>query len=169
MTFATIARNLKLAATAFATLLTITSTAPTAFAQVNLGQTAKVQIPFAFEVGSRHFEPGLYTLHIQSEHILQVQGPQLQGKIDSATLMINADSNVIKPTTGKAIFQHVDGKYFLAQLFTANSSTHLDCVKSPEQIHAQSNAKAERLARQSQPTPLTPESKTELTTLALLR
>ena len=125
-------RSLKFAAAAFAAVLTLTAGIPAAQAQTNLRELAKVSVPFGFEVGSQHFEPGVYTISKQNESILRVSG-----KDGAALLMANNESSIKTTESGKAVFEQVGGKFFLTQIWTVGSTDHLVSVKTSQYKRAQ--------------------------------
>ena len=122
-----ITRSLKFVASAFVAVLTLAAGVPAAQAQFGPRQADKVTVPFAFEIGSKHFAPGTYTVGLQNGCILRVANEE-----QSATLMVNRDGGLKITDTGKAVFQRVGDKYFLTQVWTVGSSDHLVSVKTRE-------------------------------------
>jgi hypothetical protein len=95
-----------------------------------------VNVPFGFELGSRHFEPGVYTIKTPGQGIVELQGNSNVGMI----LTIDGESN--RPTkTTKVVFDRYGDHYFLRQIwFHADETTYLECPES----------KAEKQAKRSE-------------------
>ncbi len=151
-----ITRSLKLAASAFAALLTLAAGIPAAHAQGVRSDISKINVPFSFEVGSAHFAPGTYTISRRS-FILTVEGEK-----NSALLMVLSEQNHNVPEKGKAVFQHIGDKFFLTQVWNAGNADHLECPRTPEMKRAQ---RIQQAALRTEPTATKPES----VILALLR
>ncbi len=99
-----------------------------------------VQVPFSFENGSHHLPPGRYTVSLTLEHFLFVRGDR-----DGTNFMVQADQSLSPAAKGKLVFTRYGNRYFLREVWTAGSSTHVLCRKSSEekqlqQLIAQSNA-----------------------------
>ena len=106
----------------------------------SLHNPISVTIPFSFENGSQHMEPGRYTVSLTQENILL-----LRGDANGTNFMVQADQSGRPAEHGKLVFHRYGSRYFLGEVWTAGSSTHLICRRSPAekqqlQILAQNNA-----------------------------
>jgi len=102
-----------------AAVLTLASTPSTLNAQT-LRDQAQFKVPFAFEIGSEHFAPGVYTLGMLNQVTLIVRGTG-----HAAFAPMKSDSNGKSIATGKVVFHRVGGQYFLGEVWTAGSTDHL--------------------------------------------
>jgi hypothetical protein len=114
-----------------------------AFAPVALpchGQTAghamSVNVPFGFELGSQHFEPGTYTIHTPEVGVVEIQGSS------TSAMGLTREEQSTKPTkTAKVVFDRYGDHYFLRQLwFNAEEKAYVECPES----------KAEKQAKRSE-------------------
>ncbi len=101
------------------------------------GQTKRVRVdvPFAFEVGSNHFAPGIYFLTDAREHVLSVSGPS-----SDALVLDRQETSGSPSTNSKVVFYRYGDRYFLREVWTKGNTDHLRCFES----------KAERQAKESQ-------------------
>ena len=85
------------------------------------GQANKVSanIPFDFQNGSDHLAAGRYTIGMESEHILSLQG----GKTTSMSLS-RVELNRTPTATGKLVFRKYGSRYFLREVWLANKGEH---------------------------------------------
>jgi hypothetical protein len=67
-----------------------------------------VHLPFAFEYGSGHFRPGLYTIRMESRNIVE-----LRGEKGSRFAMANLDEDKRPSKTTKVVFHRFGDQYFL--------------------------------------------------------
>ncbi len=112
---------LKFAASLFAAVLAITSTAPAAHAE-DLKTT--VNIPFAFELGSHHFDAGKYFI-ISS---LDGRALSLQNGSNSGVTLTMWESNNKPSAAAKVVFHHYGDRYFLREVWGAGTNEYLKCV-----------------------------------------
>jgi hypothetical protein len=99
-----------------------------------------VKVPFAFENGSQHFSPGLYTISVDYLNIATIRG---ESKSGFATTGFDEDRQPSQTT--KVVFHKYGGQYFLDEVWVAGETTHTHFLPS----------KAERLeisANRSAPT-----------------
>jgi hypothetical protein len=132
---------LKFRATACAAaILAVVSLAPASHAQ---DQTAfgKVNVPFAFETGLHHFEPGTYTISMETPNIVRINGAT-----DSGLVMIQLGGDRQPATKSKLVFRKSGDRYFLGEIWIAEESGHLNAVKSKAERRLQVAGK------QSEPT-----------------
>jgi hypothetical protein len=106
--------------------LTIVSLASTQFASAQ-PPMAKVNIPFAFQVGTTGTLPaGNYLIHRQSKYLIRLEGPGFA----KGFVMTH---EIVKPYAsnhGVIIFDRYGDKYFLRQIWTAEDNVGLECPKS---------------------------------------
>jgi hypothetical protein len=121
----------KFAASLAAAALTLAFTSPSLQAQ-SPETRSKVNVPFSFEVGTRHFEPGVYSIAMQSGNVLIVTNGT-----KAAMEMIRVDAGSKPGADSKVVFQHVGDQYFLSQVWTAGETEHIQCVPSKGEQQAQ--------------------------------
>jgi hypothetical protein len=103
----------------------VASTQP-AFAQ---GDTliAKATIPFAFHAGSQVMPAGTYTISSQSPSILVLRENTQKA---SEFVMVHSAYSLHTPKRSVVVFDRRGDKYFLRNIWTANSNAGLECPKS---------------------------------------
>jgi hypothetical protein len=111
--------SLKIRAGIVAAALAITPLSPACRAQ-DVGTLIQVNVPFAFDTDSQHFDAGVYTIRTENEHILR-----FQGKSQSELVLTWVEDNAQPSTTGKAMFQKYGDHYFLSEISIAGKSRHL--------------------------------------------
>ena len=122
----------KIHASIFAAILGIVSMAPAPLAQ---GQEmgGVVNVPFAFETGSQHFEAGVYTIRMEStSSILSIHGKSSVGLV-----MTRLDRDFQPASKGKMVFRRTGGKYFLSELWVADKTDHLVIPRSKAESNLQ--------------------------------
>jgi hypothetical protein len=107
---------LKFRASIFAAVLAIAPFSPVSRAQ-DVGMLAKVNVPFAFETASQHFAAGVYTIRMENEHTLLIQG-----KSESGLALAWVDDNAQPVQRGKAVFQKYGDQYFLSEISITGKS-----------------------------------------------
>jgi hypothetical protein len=102
-----------------AAFLAVLSLAPAAQAQ---GKEAigRVNVPFAFECGLRHYPAGIYDLRTLSSNVLLIRGSSHLG-----VAMIRRDINMSPVKAGKAVFGVSGNQYFLREIRSADSTTYV--------------------------------------------
>jgi hypothetical protein len=135
----------------FAAVLAAATLSPAIHAQ-STGVRAEARIPFAFEVGSAHFEAGSYSISNLAETILSVRGGS-----HAAMAIARRESSLNLAKSSKAVFRKYGDNYFLAEVWSQGEVDHVIVVKS----------KAEESARKTQPTTasIAPESQIEVALL----
>lgn len=108
--------------------------APVAFpchAQTS-GHTMSVNVPFSFEMGSKHYEPGTYTVRTPDTGVVEIQGNRTGG------LALTQQEQSNKPTkTAKLVFDRYGDHYFLRQLwFNAEGTSYAECPESKSEKQA---------------------------------
>jgi hypothetical protein len=78
-----------------------------------------VKVPFAFENGSQHFSPGLYTISVDYRNIATIRG---ESKSGFATTGFDDDRQPSQTT--KVVFHKYDDQYFLDEIWVAGETTH---------------------------------------------
>jgi hypothetical protein len=114
----------KFRATAFAAVLAVVSLAPASHAQ-GPKTVGKVNVPFAFETRLHHFEPGTYTISMETPQIMRIKGAS-----DSGFVLIQLAGDRQRATKSKVVFQKSGDRYFLGEIWIAEESGHMDVIKS---------------------------------------
>jgi hypothetical protein len=114
----------KFRATVFTAVLAVISLAPASEAQ-NQAAGGTVNVPFAFETGYQHFEPGVYTIRMETPNIAAIKGASRSGFV-----MIQSGGDRQPANKSKVIFQRRGDQYFLGEIWIAEKSGHLDVIKS---------------------------------------
>jgi hypothetical protein len=110
---------LKFRTAVIAAALAITPFSPVCRAQ-DAGLLIQVNVPFAFDTDSQHFDAGVYTIRTENEHILR-----FQGESQSELVMTWVEDNAQQALKGKAMFQKYGDRYFLSEISIAGKSRHL--------------------------------------------
>jgi hypothetical protein len=110
---------LKFRAGTIAAALAITPFSPARRAQ-DAGKLVQVNVPFAFDTASQHFDAGLYTIRTENEGILRFQGTS-----QSEVVMTWVEDNAQPAKTGKVMFQKYGDRYFLSEISIAGKSRNL--------------------------------------------
>jgi len=121
----------------FAAVLALASTS-TLNAQVMDGQ-ARIQVPFAFQVGTEHFAPGTYTIGMLNGFTLNVRGFG-----NAALAAMKTDANGNTAARSKVVFRQAGGQYFLREVWAAGSTDHLVAVETKAEKQAQKLEAANR-------------------------
>jgi hypothetical protein len=79
-----------------------------------------VNVPFAFENGSQHFTPGLYTIRMDYQNIMTIRGKAGSG---IAIAWFDEDGN--PSNTTKVVFRRYGEKYFIDQVWIARGYSHV--------------------------------------------
>lgn len=88
-------------------------------------RAVRVNVPFAFEEGSSHMKPGVYTIGLQDGNLLSIRGSS-----NSSFAMVQPEESARPAETGKVVFHRYGNRYFLRQIWIAGDNVHLDCHKS---------------------------------------
>ncbi len=97
-------------------------------------QQVRVTVPFAFQDGTAHMNPGVYTLALQSDHIMVVRGARGS---TSALSLVDIGETVKPAAAGKVVFHKYGDRYFLREVWMSGSSTHLECPKTKAEKNLQ--------------------------------
>jgi hypothetical protein len=114
----------KFRAAVFTAVLAVVSLAPALQAQTH-PVSARVNVPFAFETGNRHFEPGVYTISMKTPNVLIIKGTS-----GSSFVLMHPAGNVKQPAESKVVFRRSGDRYFLGQIWIADRSGYMEVVKS---------------------------------------
>jgi hypothetical protein len=106
---------------------------------------AEVNIPFAFQATNHTLPAGQYRVVRESDYLILLRGPAKA----AAFVSMNGTSSAHAPKQGKLVFDHNGDKYYLRQIWTAGSTTGLECPKS--------RAEKESLQAQNKQAPETTE------------
>ena len=89
-------------------------------------------VPFAFELGSKHLAPGVYTVSTPIDGVIEVKGTS------DAVMIVAIHGQSGTPTkTAKLVFDRCGEHYFLRQLwFTPEESTYLESPESKSEKQA---------------------------------
>jgi hypothetical protein len=96
------------------------------------GYAMSVNVPFGFDIGSKHFEPGTYTIRNANAGIIEIRGAA------TGALAMTQDEQSYRPTkTAKVVFDRYGDRYFLRQLwFNADESSYVECPESKSERQA---------------------------------
>jgi hypothetical protein len=107
--------------------------------------TMTANVPFAFEMGSKHLAPGTYTISTPIEGVVEVRNSS------GAAIIVANHGESGKPTkTAKLVFDRYGDHYFLRQLwFAAEENSYLECPQSKSEKQAK---RSELASNSKQPT-----------------
>ena len=88
------------------------------------GGEMRVNVPFAFHNGSQLMPAGVYSVTIQSEHLILLRGYSKSGFVPTNPEIGKAAEK------GKLVFQRYGDQYFLREVWAANSNTGERRIKS---------------------------------------
>jgi len=112
-----------------------------------LSSRAKVDVPFAFQVGSTHFAAGTYILSSPQEHVLYVQG----GK-RSAFSISSHEWSQTPARSSEVIFHRYGNQYFLNAVWMQGETDHLTCPPSKAEKEARRSLRNDERASVADPT-----------------
>jgi len=126
---------------ALAALVAIASLSQTAIAQT--GQPAtRVNVPFAFDYGTQHFAPGVYTVSMgQNRDILTLSNGNR-----TAWALIQAGYDPTQLNAGSVIFRKYGERYFLTEYRPASGSIDVTVFESEPEHRAARDFAANHLA-----------------------
>ena len=119
----------------FATILAAAPFTQTLHAQEN-GLRVKVDVPFAFDSGSKHFAAGEYIITQPTQGVILINSENR--KSGNATAFVAWQQDFKPVTRGKVVFRRYGDQYFLRGVFVQGTQSHLECAPS----------KAEKMAQQ---------------------
>ena len=99
------------------------------------GHTMAVNVPFSFDMGSKHFEPGTYSVRTPQPGVVEIQGHS------TAALALTHEEQSNTPSkTAKLVFDRYGDHYFLRQLwFDADQTSYAECPESKSEKQAKSS------------------------------
>jgi hypothetical protein len=109
---------------ALASLVAIASLSQTVIAQTGQYST-KVDIPFAFDYGTQHFAPGVYTVSMRDKNILTLTSGNR-----SAWALVQAGYDPTQNKAGYVVFRKYGDRYFLTEYSPATGSLHASVSES---------------------------------------
>jgi len=97
-----------------------------------LNHTMTVTVPFGFELGSKHFAPGAYTVSTPVNNVIELQSTSTAG------IIMTVPGQTLRPTkTSKIVFDRYGDHYFLRQIwFNAEETSYLQCPESKAEKEA---------------------------------
>ena len=107
----------KFAAKVFAVILAAAPLTAASHAQSN--NMVRVNVPFGFETTARHLPAGVYTIEVDSQHVMVIRG-----RAGSAATLYSSEENRTTNGPGRLIFRKRGGQYFLGDLYLPGSSLH---------------------------------------------
>ena len=116
----------------------VLATAPAATAQSS-STTVKVEIPFAFQVGSQHMPAGIYHIDLLSSDTIALRGPDRHA---SGLVMVHSTVTLKTPDQGVAVFDRYGNSYYLHQIWTQGDTSGREFSKSKaekETLQARNN------------------------------
>lgn len=96
------------------------------------GHTMSVNVPFAFDMGDKHFAPGTYRVsELQSGVIV------LSGNSTAGLALIRGEQSSRPTTTAKVVFDRYGESYFLRQIwFNTEGTSYLQCSEPKSEKQA---------------------------------
>lgn len=108
----------KFRAAIFAAVIAAAPLSLTSHAQ-DYEMVGKMDVPFSFTIGLKHFAPGVYTVSEEGNVAMLVKGVS-----DSGFAMTLTEDGP-RPVSGKAIFHRYGDQYFLSEISVAGSSRRI--------------------------------------------
>jgi hypothetical protein len=87
---------------------------------------AAVTIPFTFQAGSQTMPAGTYQIDHDWGYLVLLRGPRHATDF----VMMHRTSKLHAADHGSVVFDHVGDKYYLRQIWTAQSTDGLECSRS---------------------------------------
>jgi len=92
---------------------------------------SRVTVPFAFNLGTQHYEPGTYTVRMVDENFLMVSS-----RAETGFVMVRSDTKNSGPAGGYVTFRKYGDRYFLAEYHQADSDTAVTVPESRNERRA---------------------------------
>ncbi len=86
---------------------------------------AEVNIPFSFQTATQTMPAGTYRIDQESGYLVLLRGPK-----HAEFVMMHGTSRSRAAEHGSVVFDRAGDKYFLRQIWTAQSTDGLECAKS---------------------------------------
>ena len=116
---------------ALASLVAIASLSQTAIAQTGWS-SSKIDVPFAFDYGTQHFESGIYTVSMDLNQNILI----LSRGNRSARAMILAGYDPTQQKSGYVFFRTYGSRYFLTEYSPASGNLHASVFESAAERRA---------------------------------
>ncbi len=123
--------SMKFCASLFTAILALTSFSSPARAQ-SPDSSTKVNVPFGFDFGPRHFEAGKYSVRIQTDELMAIRDGS-----DVGLAFFMKERNSIPSNRNKIVFRKYGDKYFIREIWVAGSGEHLYFYKTPAEKSAE--------------------------------
>jgi hypothetical protein len=109
----------KLRAILFTVILAVAPLSAASHAQ-DLDEAVVVNVPFAFQNGSQHFTAGLYTIRIEDQHVMIIQGKSSSG---FAISWLHEEDSLPSKTT-RVVFQRYGDQYVLHEVWVTGETSY---------------------------------------------
>jgi hypothetical protein len=86
-----------------------------------LDNVVQVNVPFAFQSGSQHFAPGLYTISQDDQHVIAIRGESGPG---FGSVHSWFDENEQPSNTTKVVFRKYGDQFFLQEVWISGDTRH---------------------------------------------
>jgi hypothetical protein len=96
------------------------------------GVIVRMNVPFGFETGTRHFAAGVYTIRMENAHALLIRGVSTSG-----LALASIEDNGVAAKAGKAVFKRYGDRYFLREISLAGISRRLRLPATKEQTQVE--------------------------------
>ena len=130
----------RVAVAVLAVLVSALAIAPSIQAQAFEPAVARIRVPFAFEFGPHHYEPGTYDLRLLDEHVIT-----LSGRSAIASAMYTSESNRKNMARGHVTFHKYGNHYFLDELWPTGSAEHIILYVSKQEERAALEAASQKV------------------------
>jgi hypothetical protein len=94
---------------------------------------ARINVPFAFDYGSRHFAPGVYTLDMSPLHFMTIRA--MNGST-VAMAMLQEEITTRPSVRSEVSFLKTGSSYQLQALHTAGSNEYFHTIRSRAKKHS---------------------------------
>lgn len=96
------------------------------------GHSMTANVPFAFELGSKHLAPGTYTISTPMDGVVEIRS-----NTEIAMILANHGQSSKSTKTAKVVFNRYGDHYFLRQLwFSPEENTYLESPESKSEKQA---------------------------------
>jgi hypothetical protein len=112
-----------------ASLVAIASLSQTLHAQTSFA--ARVDVPFSFDYGTKHFAHGVYTLSMDGQHTLT-----LRSNASVATAMVQMSYDPTPTKNSVVVFKKYGDRYFPDEVSIAGVETEIDVFQTREERRA---------------------------------
>jgi len=111
-------------------ILALAALAATAFLSQALhaqlgAHASRVNVPFAFNIGSQHFTPGIYTIGFNDRNFLCVRHRE-----ETTMAMVQTGTEAASSSVGYLVFRKYGNRYFLAEYHPAAAEISAELPRS---------------------------------------